>query len=75
MSLPGRPGGRRRRLETAERHSCALLDEEPGLLARERFSRGVRELVCWHTPRSSFEDAVETLAHCHGIVMSQSEAA
>jgi hypothetical protein len=57
------------------RRSHALLDEELGLEPRERFSRGVRELVCWHTPRSSFEDAVETLAHCHGIAVSHSEAA
>lgn len=57
------------------RRSHALLDEELGLRPRERFSRGVRELVCWHTPRSSFEDAVETLLHCHGIVISHSEAA
>lgn len=57
------------------RRSHALLDEELGLRPRERFSRGVRELLCWHTPRSSFEDAVETLAHCHGIKVSHSEAA
>lgn len=57
------------------RRSHAFLDEELGLRPRERFSRGVRELVCWHTPRSSFEDAVETLSHCHGIEISHSEAA
>lgn len=57
------------------RHSHALLDEELGLRPRERYSHGVRELLCWHTPRDSFEEAVETLAHCHGITISASEAA
>lgn len=66
----------RRVHECAEcRRSHALLDEELGLLPHERFSRGVRELVCWHASRSSFEDAVETLEHCHGLTISHSEAA
>lgn len=57
------------------RRSHAPVDEELGVMPHERLSRGVRELASWHASRSSFEDAAETLAHCHGLAVSSSEVA